>query len=369
MSSERIPLVDLKAQYESIRADIHEAIDRVLERQTFIIGPETHAFEEEFAAFSGANEAVAVSNGTTAIELALWATGVGPGDEVITTSWTFWATTEAILRVGAVPVFVDVREDDWTIDPVRVAEAVTPRTKAILPVHIFGHPADVPALAAIAPVLEDAAQAHGGGYHDRSIGADAVAATYSFYPGKNLGAYGDAGALTTNDTALAALLRQMRDHGRTTKYEHPIAGTNARCSELQCAVLRVKLERLREWTDTRQRLATHYEKTLAGTGVGWQKTQPWAEHARHLFVITSPERDRIRESLAEEGIDTGIHYPIPVHKQPGLAGREWRAVGDLAITERLADEVLSLPLFPELADASVARICTAVERSLATVAS
>ena len=365
MSSERIPLVDLKAQFRAIEPEIRAAIDRVLERQSFIIGPETRAFEEEFAAFSGAAEAVAVSNGTTALELALWALGVGPGDEVITTAWTFWATAEAVLRLGATPVFVDVRDDDWTIDPKRVAAAITPRTKAILPVHIFGHPADIPALLDGVPVIEDAAQAHGGSYHGRPVGSDAAAATFSFYPGKNLGAYGDAGAVITNERELAARLRALRDHGRSTKYEHPVAGTNARSSELQCAILRAKLPHLAAWTEERRRLAAIYEERLAPLGLTFQASQPWARHVRHLFVIRHPERDGLQAHLAEEGIDSGVHYPIPVHLQPGLEGREWRAVGGLETTEALAREVLSLPLYPELADVGVDRVCSTIEGALA----
>jgi dTDP-4-amino-4,6-dideoxygalactose transaminase len=361
---ERIPLVDLKAQFRTIEPEIRTAIDRVLERQQFVIGPETKAFEDEFAAFSGVAEAVAVSNGTTAIELALWALGVGPGDEVVTTAWTFWATAEAVLRLGATPVFVDVREDDWTIDPERVRAAVTDRTRAILPVHIFGHPADVPALLDGPAVLEDAAQAHGGSYHGRPVGSDGALATFSFYPGKNLGAYGDAGAVITNDPELAARVRGLRDHGRSTKYEHPVAGTNARASELQCAILRAKLPHLREWTDERRRLASLYEERLAPLGLRFQATQPWAEHVRHLFVIRHPEREALQRHLAEEGIDSGVHYPIPVHMQPGLAGREWRAEGGLEVTEALAREVLSLPLFPELGDAGVDRVCTVIERAV-----
>jgi dTDP-4-amino-4,6-dideoxygalactose transaminase len=365
LSSERIPLVDLKAQFRTIELDVRAAIDRVLERQAFVIGPETQAFEEEFAAFSGVAEAVAVSNGTTAIELALWALGVGPGDEVITTAWTFWATAEAVLRLGATPVFVDVRDDDWTLDPERAAAAVSERTKAILPVHIFGHPADVPALLDGVPVLEDAAQAHGASYYGRPVGSDGTAATFSFYPGKNLGAYGDAGAVVANDRGLAARVRALRDHGRSTKYEHPFAGTNARSSELQCAILRAKLPHLAAWNEERRRLASLYEERLAPLGLRFQATQPWAHHVRHLFVIRHPERDALRRHLAEEGIDTGVHYPIPLHLQPGLEGREWRAAGGLETTEALSREVLSLPLYPELGDEGADRVCRAIERAIA----
>ena len=364
MSTEHLPLVDLKAQFRSIEPEIRAAIDRVLERQAFVIGPETRAFEEEFAAFSGVAEAIAVSNGTTAIELVLWALGVGPGDEVITTAWTFWATAEAILRFGATPVFVDVREDDWTLDPERAAAAVTERTKAILPVHIFGHPADVPALLDGVPVVEDAAQAHGGSYHGRPVGSDAAAATFSFYPGKNLGAYGDAGAVISNDSELTGRVRALRDHGRSTKYEHPVAGTNARSSELQCAILRTKLRYLPVWTAERRRLAGLYEARLTGLGLGFQAVQPWADHVRHLFVIRHPERDGLKAHLAEEGIETGVHYPIPVHEQPGLAGRAWRAEGGLERTEALSRDVLSLPLYPELGDEGVERVCAAIRGAL-----
>jgi dTDP-4-amino-4,6-dideoxygalactose transaminase len=364
LSSERIPLVDLKAQFRTIELEIRAAIDRVLERQSFIHGPETQAFEDEFAAFSGAAEAVSCANGTAAIELALWALGVGPGDEVITTSWTFWATAESIIRVGATPVFVDVREDDWTIDPDLVRAATSERTKAILPVHIFGHPADVAALSDGVPVVEDAAQAHGSSYYGRPVGSDAVAATFSFYPGKNLGAYGDAGAVTTNDANLAGRIRALRDHGRSTKYEHPFAGTNARSSELQCAVLRTKLRHLEAWTEERRRLAGLYEQRLVPLGLAVQTTQPWARHVRHLFVIRHPERDGLQAHLQEEGIDAGVHYPIPVHLQPGLADHAWRAEGTLETTEALAREVLSLPLYPELGEEGVDRVCAAIERAV-----
>jgi dTDP-4-amino-4,6-dideoxygalactose transaminase len=365
--SNQIPLVDLHAQYAQIRDEIHAAIDRVLERQSFVLGPETSAFEAEFAAFSGAREAVALSNGTTALELALWSLGVGPGDEVITVSWTFWATVEAVLRAGATPVFVDVRPDDWTMDPERVAPAVTPRTKVVLPVHIYGHPADVPAIAAAAPnaiVLEDAAQAHGASYYGRPVGSGAAAATFSFFPGKNLGAYGDAGAIVTDDLALASHLRALRDHGRSSKYEHPFPGTNARCSEIQCAVLRTKLRHLREWTEERRRVSSLYEEHV---GLPFQATQDWAEHARHLFVVRHADRDRLQQLLAEQGVASGVHYPIPAHRQPGLHGVEWRAVGDMSITDELAATVLSLPLYPELGEEGAQRVCAAIHRA-ATVA-
>lgn len=360
------PLVDLKAQYRTIEPEIDTAIRRVLERQVFIGGPETAAFEAEFAAACEAADAIAVSSGTTALELALKALGVGPGDEVVTVSHTFFATISAIVATGATPVLIDIDENSWTMAPERVADALTERTKAIVPVHLYGHPADVPAIAAAAPgvaIVEDAAQAHLARYHGDAVGTSARAACYSFYPGKNLGAYGDAGAITTSDPELAAHMRALRDHGRTrgAKYEHELIGTNARAAELQLAVLRVKLPHLEAWTRERQRLALRYEDGLADSTV--QATQPWAEHARHLFVLLHRDRDRIVGELQERGIGAGIHYPVPCHRQPALAGR-WRAAGGLDTTDEVTSTCLSLPLYPELGDAGVETVLGALERSL-----
>jgi dTDP-4-amino-4,6-dideoxygalactose transaminase len=352
------PLVDLHAQYESMRADIDAAIQRVVRRQVFLAGPETRAFELEFAAFAQAAEAVAVSSGTSALELALWVLGVGPSDEVILPAWTFWATTEAILRHGATPVFVDVKEDDWTLDPHAVGAGLTERTKAIIPVHIFGHPADVPAIATAAPhvaIVEDAAQAHGARYYGAPVGSKGTLSTYSFYPSKNLGAYGDAGAILTNDPKLAARLREIRDHGSVEKYTHLVAGTNARCDELQAAVLRAKLPKLPEWTARRQELAALYETRLEGI-VRMQVTQPWAEHARHLFVVALDPRQAVVKRLREEGIHVGVHYPAACHQQPAWQGARPR----LPVSEALASTVVSLPLYPELGETGVLRICDAL---------
>jgi dTDP-4-amino-4,6-dideoxygalactose transaminase len=366
------PLVDLKAQYRTIETEIAEAIDRVLERQVFIGGPETAAFEAEFASACEATDAVAVSSGTTALELALRALGIGDGDEVITVSHTFFATISAIVATGATPVLVDIDPDSWTMNPEAVPEALTERTKAIVPVHIYGHPADVPAISAAAPgipIVEDAAQAHLARYHGRAIGSSAVAACYSFYPGKNLGAYGDAGAVTTSDPALAARLRALRDHGRVggAKYAHELVGTNARAAELQCAVLRAKLPHLRAWTVKRRGLSARYEASLAANGVPLQVTQPWAEHAWHLFVLLHPERDRVVAALQGRGIGAGIHYPVPCHLQPALAGR-WRGTDELEVTIRVASTCLSLPLYPELGDDGVDSVLGALDSQLLSVA-
>ena len=363
MSDSAIPLVDLKAQFAAIEAEVRAGIERVLASQHFISGPETSAFEEEFATFSGVEHAVALTNGTVAIELALEALDVRAGDEVVTVSHTFFATTEAIVRRGAVPVYVDVTDDTWTMDPRLVAAAVTERTKVVLPVHIYGHPADIAAIGDAAPgvaLLEDAAQAHGATCHGTPVGASTAGATFSFFPGKNLGAYGDGGAFVTNDAALADRVRRLRDHGRVDKYEHGLVGTNARLAELQAAVLRAKLQHLRAWTEARQAISSRYERLLADTGLAWQATAQWATHARHLFVLLSEARDEIADTLREQRIATGIHYPMPCHAQPAMAEVDWRAAGGLTVTEQLAATVLSLPLYPELAEAQVERVSAAV---------
>ncbi|HUZ80936.1 MAG TPA: DegT/DnrJ/EryC1/StrS family aminotransferase [Gaiellaceae bacterium] len=362
-----LPLVDLKAQYAAIREEVRLAIDAVLERQQFISGPETAAFENEFARASGAAHSIAVSNGTTALELTFEALGIGSGDEVITVSHTFFATVEAILRVGATPVLVDVDPDDWTMSAERVAEAVGPRTKAVVPVHIYGHPANVRAIREAAPgatIVEDAAQAHLARYYDAPVGREAAAATFSFFPSKNLGAYGDAGAVTTDDEELAQRLRRLRDHGRSGKYEHAEVGTNARAAELQLAVLRVKLRHLSDWTAERRRLSGLYEQRL-DSSFGLQVERPWAEHVRHLFVARHDQRDDIRAALAAQGIASGIHYPLPIHRQPAVTGTNTRVAGTMDVTDALARSILSLPLFPELGDDGVDRVATALETVVA----
>jgi dTDP-4-amino-4,6-dideoxygalactose transaminase len=368
-----LPLVDLKAQYRSIEGEIHAAIARVLERQLFINGPETAAFEQEFARACEAGECVAVSSGTTALELALKALGVGPSDEVVTVSHTFFATVGAILGTGATPVLVDIDPDTWTMVPELVAKAITPRTKAIVPVHIYGLPADVPAISAAAPgvpIVEDAAQAHLARYDGSSVGSLANASCYSFYPGKNLGAYGDAGAVVTSDPELAAEVRALRDHGRRLggKYEHELAGTNARASELQAAVLRAKLPLLSAWTRERRRLSARYEQGLRGIGARLQLVPARFEHARHLFVLLHPDRDRLFAELHERGIGAGIHYPVPCHRQAALGAR-WRGTErGLAVTEEVAAHCLSLPLYPELGDSGVDEVLQALTSALPAAA-
>jgi dTDP-4-amino-4,6-dideoxygalactose transaminase len=373
--SERIPLVDLHAQYKTIAPEIDDALQRVLQAQSFINGREVAAFEDEFAAASEASSCIGVSNGTTAIELALIALGVGPGDEVITVSHTFFATVGAIVRCGATPVFVDIDPETWTMDPRQVAYAVSPKTKAIVPVHLYGHPADVPAIAAAAPgipIVEDAAQAHLALYHGAAVGTIGAAATFSFYPGKNLGAYGDAGAVITQDSELAETMKALRDHGRMqgAKYEHDRFGSNWRMDEFQAAVLRVKLPHLRAWTNARQEIALSYETMLADEDLKMQTVAPWAEHVRHLFVVCHPQRDRILAELKEEGIDGGIHYPVPVHLQPALVrnpGMWRRGAGSLDVTEEVTSTCFSLPLYPELSAEDAERISGALRALLPAV--
>ena len=364
----RLPLVSLKDQHRTIAPEISAAIERVLERQVFIGGPETAAFEAEFAAACESQECIAVSSGTNALELALAALGVGAGDEVITVSHTFFATVGAIVRTGATPVLVDIEEESWTMNPALVAGAISERTKAIVPVHIYGHPADVPAIAEAAagiPIVEDAAQAHLARYWGSSVGSDAAAACFSFYPGKNLGAYGDAGAVITDDALIAERIRALRDHGRArgAKYEHDQMGMNARAAELQMAVLRAKLPHLPQWTLARRQLSERYERQLADE-YEQQVVQPWAEHVRHLFVLLHPERDRLLKGLHKQGIGAGVHYPVPCHMQPALEGR-WRG-GDsgLQVTETVAASCLSLPLYPELGDEGVDAVVLALSEAL-----
>ena len=368
-----VPLVDLKAQYRTIEGEIAEALERVLEYQVFINGPETAAFEAEFAEACDASDCVAVSSGTTALELALKAIGIGPGDEVITVSHTFFATVGAILATGATPVLIDIEPDSWTMNPELLPEAVSERTKAIVPVHIYGHPANTPAIDAAAPmipIVEDAAQAQLARYYESAVGSCARAACFSFYPGKNLGAYGDAGAVVTSEPELADKLRALRDHGRTkgAKYEHGLLGTNARAAELQMAVLRVKLPHLRAWTKERQRLAERYEAGLEDSDLQIQELKPWVEHARHLFVLLHRERDRLLTELHARGIGAGIHYPLACHQQAALDGR-WRGTrSGLQVTEQVAATCLSLPLYPELGDDGVEAVLRALESSLLAAA-
>lgn len=353
-----IPLVDLHAQYLAIRQEIDQTIQSVIDSTAFINGPDIGKFENEFAQFCAAKFAVGVSNGTSALRLALQCCDIGPGDEVITVANTFCATAEAILHTGATPVFVDIDPRTHTIDPSLIEAAITPRTKAILPVHLFGHPADMHPINRIArkhglKVVEDAAQAHGAKYKGQTVGTLGDVACFSFYPGKNLGAYGDAGALTTNDPEIAERAREFRDHGRRisadgkrAKYAHDVVGYNERMDTLQAAILRAKLPYLHEWNTARRRIAHRYLEKLEEAPIKLPTLLPDYEPVYHLFVIRTAERDRVLSYLSEHGIGTGIHYPIPLHQQKAFASLQIRQ--SLNHTEQAAREILSLPIFPEL---------------------
>lgn len=356
----QVPLVDLKTQYQAIRDEVRAAIDDVLEEMHLNGGPQGRAFEAEFAAYCGAPHAVGVNSGTDALILALRAAGVGPGDEVITVSHTFFADAEAIALVGATPVFVDVAPDTYNLDPARLAAALSPRTRAIIPVHLCGQPADMAPIMDLARahglfVLEDACQAHGATYQGQRTGTLGHAAAFSFYCSKNLGAYGEAGALVTADAQLAATLRELRDHGSPRRYEHTALGTNARLDELQAAILRVKLRHLDRYTQQRQAVAAAYDAGLAAGGVVTPAVRPDRTHVYHLYAIQSARRDALQAHLAARGVATGVHYPIPCHLQP--AARAWSGgPGSLPVTEALVGRLLSLPMYPELTPDQIAYV-------------
>jgi dTDP-4-amino-4,6-dideoxygalactose transaminase len=359
-----VPLVDLKAQYRSIKPEIDASIQRVLDHTGFILGSEVEAFEASFASFLGARDAVGVASGTAALQLALQVCGVTRGDEVITTAHTFIATAEAISNLGAQPVFVDIDLRTFNIDPQCVEAAITPRTKAIVPVHLYGRPAPMTELVDIGKrhgvvVIEDAAQAHGARYRDTACGTIGTLASFSFYPGKNLGAYGDAGAVTGSNPELLAHVRKLRDHGRASKYEHDEIGYGERLDALQAAVLSTKLAHLAEWTAARRRHASRYTELLAGTGVVTPGEDPLDEHVFHLYVIRAERRGLLRDQLAEAGVGVGVHYPVPLHRQP--AYRDLPAVS-LPATELAASQVLSLPMFPELTNDQIAYTADLIRR-------
>ena len=347
-----IPLVDLQAQYASIKDEIDTAVQGVLASGRFALGPEVAGFEEEFAAYCGADHGVAVNSGTSALHLALLAAGVGPGDEVITVPFTFVATVAAIRYAGATPVLVDIDPHTFTIDVTQLAEAITPRTKAVIPVHLYGQPADMDPLLTLArrhslTVIEDAAQAHGAEYRDRRVGGLGDLGCFSFYPGKNLGAYGEGGIVVTNDETHARTIRSLRSWGEDRRYHHTRPGFNYRMDGIQGAILRVKLRHLPAWTDTRILIAAAYDRVLADSLVTTPSVMPYARHVYHLYAVQTPHRDRLHDALAADGIQTGLHYPIPVHLQPGYADLGGRA-GDHPRSEAAAAATLTLPIYPEL---------------------
>src|SRR6059058_3222124 len=368
VATEEIPLVDLKAQYATIRDEVRAAIDDVLESMQLTIGPNVKAFDQEFATYIGTKHSIGVGSGTDALQLAIRACGVSGGDEVITVSHTFFATVEAILYANARPILVDVDERTMLMDPAAVAAAITPKTKAIIPVHLYGRTVDLKPLRQIAQdrnitIIEDAAQAHGALLDDGTkAGAGGRVNCFSFYCSKNLGAYGEAGSIVTNDDKLADDLRALREHGQATRYYHPVVGYNARLDEIQAAILRIKLRRLDEWNERRREIAKRYAELLRDSGVRVPDMPGGGRHVYYAYSIRVPNgrRDQLRAYLAERGIGTQIHYPVPIHLQEAAQFLGYRK-GDLPATERVANEVLSLPMYAELTDAQAEQVASAVK--------
>lgn len=364
MTDIKVPYLDLKAQYQSIKPEIDAAIARVLDTCQFILGAEVAAFEIDFASYCGVAECIALNSGTSALHLALLAAGVGPGDEVITVPFTFVASVAAVLYAGARPVLVDIDPRSFNIDPGGIEAAITPRTKAILPVHLYGQPADMDPIMEIARihklvVIEDAAQAHGAKYKGRAVGSIGDIACFSFYPGKNLGAYGEGGAVTTSNAEYAHTIRMLRDWGQDRKYHHVLQGFNYRMEALQGAILGVKLRYLERWTEARRTIVDKYNQILADSGVGLPTEMPWARHVYHVYTLRTKDRDALQAALQLEGIQTGIHYPVPVHLQPAYADLGY-ARHAFPQSEKTADEVLSLPLYPEMTDGQIRSVSQAL---------
>jgi dTDP-4-amino-4,6-dideoxygalactose transaminase len=363
-----IPFVDLPAQFRALKPEIDAAVAKVFENAQFILGPAVAAFERDFAAFCHTSEAIGVNTGTSALHLSLLAAGVGSGDEVITVPFTFVATVAAIEYAGAKPVLVDVEPEFLTMDPAKLEAAITPRTKAIIPVHLFGQPADMDPIMAIARkhnlvVIEDACQAHGSEYKGKRCGSIGQLGCFSFYPGKNLGAYGEGGAVVTSDPALAKRIRLLRAWGEETRYEHKYRAFNYRMDGVQGAVLGVKLRHLEAWTEARRRNAAMYGEHLADTSAKLPRERRDVRHVYHLYVVRLQQRDAWRDRLDEAGVQTGVHYPIPVHLQPAYRDLGYSA-GDFPVSEQAGHEVLSLPMFPELTEAQIGEVAQALRTSV-----
>nr|WP_298435896.1 DegT/DnrJ/EryC1/StrS family aminotransferase [Geobacter sp.] len=366
-----VPFLDLKAQYQSIKSEIQPAVNKVLESCSFVLGEEVAAFEGEFAAHHNAGSGIAVNTGTSALHLALLTAGIGPGDEVITVPFTFVATVAAVVYTGARPVFVDIDPATLTMDVNGIEAAITPRTKAILPVHLHGQSADMDPILAIARrhgllVIEDACQAHGAEYKGRRVGSIGDLGCFSFYPGKNLGAYGEGGMVITNDQKHAQTIRMLRDWGAESKYRHILKGYNYRMEGMQGAILRVKLRHLEQWTEARRACAVRYRNLLSDSAVRLPGEMSGNRHVYHIYAIRVPQRDRFQAGLTARGVQTGIHYPIPVHLQPAYADLGYKA-GDFPHAESAANEVLSLPMFAELTLAQQERVATAVREVSGTL--
>ena len=364
----KVPYLDLKAQYATIRGEVLTALEAVCESTRFAQGPAAADFERDFAAFCGVKHCVSLNSGTSALHVALRCLDIGPGDEVITTPFTFIATAWAISYVGAKPVFVDIEPVRRCLDPAKLEAAITPRTKAIMPVHLYGMPADMDPILSIAarrgiPVVEDAAQSHGARYKGRRCGQFGCMTGFSFYPGKNLGAYGEGGALVTDDDNFAARAKSLREHGSRTRYYHDEVGYNYRMDSFQGAVLGIKLKRLDAWSAARQARAKRYDELLAGTGIGLPVFPADSESVWHCYVVEVANRDAVRQKLADAGIDSAIHYPVPVHLQKAYAGLGHKR-GDFPVSESLADRCLSLPIYPELTDAEQDAVVAALKAAV-----
>jgi dTDP-4-amino-4,6-dideoxygalactose transaminase len=359
---ETVPYLDLRAQYRTLRSEVLSALEEICESASFAQGPATSKFDAEFAAYCGVDHCVSLNSGTSALHLALRCLDVGPGDEVITVSMTFIATAWAISYVGATPVFIDIDPVRRTLDPDKLEAAITSRTKAIIPVHLYGMPAEMDRIMAIAerhgvPVIEDAAQAHGARYKGRRAGQFGQIACFSFYPTKNLGAYGEGGALITNDASIAHRARSLRDHAQSQKYLHEEIGYNYRMDSFQAAVLSIKLNHLDQWNTARVDCARQYTELLKDSSYKLPAQMSDSECVWHCYVIETPERDRIRSGLQDVGIQSAVHYPVPVHLQKAYAHLDYRS-GDLPITEALCEHCLALPIYPELSKEKLSRVAS-----------
>lgn len=370
MSSAKVPFLDLKAHHDPIRAEVMAAMNEVIDVNAFAGGPWVAKFEEDYARYCRTKFCVGVGNGTDSLWFSLLALGVGPGDEVITAPMTFMATTEAITYAGAKPVFVDIDPRTYTLDPTKIERAITPRTKAIMPVHLFGQCAEMDPILDIARrrnlfVVEDAAQAQGSMYKGRPAGSMGQAGSFSFYPGKNLGAWGEAGGITTDDPALCEKMKMYREHGQKRKYYHDVVGWNGRMDGIQAAVLRVKLKYLDRANDGRRRAAQRYDQKLAGIrGLTLPVQAEYAHHIYHIYAVRVANRDDVMKQLGDRGIGTGIHYPVPVHLQAAYASLGHKR-GDFPVSEECADTFVSLPMFPELTDAQIDTVVQALREVLA----
>jgi dTDP-4-amino-4,6-dideoxygalactose transaminase len=359
-----IPFVDLKAQYLSIKDEIDSAVLNVLESTQFVLGKEVVELEKEFAAYCSADHGIAVNTGTSALHVAMLAAGIGPGDEVITVPFTFVATVAAIVYTGATPVFVDIDPVSYTIDVTKIESAITERTKAILPVHLYGQPADMEPILEIAQrhgltVIEDAAQAHGAEYKGQRVGSIGDIGCFSFYPGKNLGAYGEGGMAVTQNPEYANTMRMLRDWGQERRYHHVMKGYNYRMDGIQGGILRVKLRYIEAWTEARRSHAAQYDALLVDSGLKTPAVMPYSRHVYHVYAVRSPQREMLQQKLQEQGIQTGIHYPIPVHLQPAYADLGYQ-LGDFPHAEAAANEVFSLPMYAELSEEQVKTVSAAL---------